>query len=50
MNQLSLLVSILILGYTLKIVYSEDELLVIPHNSVIQDKMFKFIAIFILLC
>jgi len=44
MNQLSLLVSILILGYTLKIVYSEDELLVIPHNSVIEDNMFKIIT------
>lgn len=44
MNHLSLLVSILILGYTLKVIYKEDELLVIPHNSVVEDRIFKCVA------
>ena len=45
MNQLSLLLSILILGYVIKVVYSENELLVIPYNRFLEDRMFKIITV-----
>ena len=41
MYELTLILSILILGYVLKIIYAEDDLLVIPHNDNTQDTLFK---------
>ena len=41
MYELTLILSILILGYVLKIVYMDDDLLVIPHNDNAQDTLFK---------
>jgi hypothetical protein len=41
MYELTLILSILILGYVLKIVYMDDDLLVIPHNDNTQDTLFK---------
>lgn len=41
MYELTLILSILILGYVLHIVYKEDTLLVIPHNDKTHDTIFK---------
>ena len=44
MYELTLIFSILILGYVLHIVYKEESLLVIPHNDTTQDTLFKCIS------
>jgi len=41
MYELTLILSILILGYVLHIVYKEETLLVIPHNDKTHDTIFK---------
>jgi len=41
MYELTLILSILILGYVLHIVYKEETLLVIPHNDKAQTTLFK---------
>jgi hypothetical protein len=41
MYELTLILSILILGYVLHIVYKEETLLVIPHNDKAQNTLFK---------
>ena len=41
MYELTLILSILILGYVLHIVYKEESLLVIPHNDKTHDTIFK---------
>ena len=45
MYELTLILSILILGYVVKIVYKEEELLVIPHNDKTHDIIFRCISI-----
>jgi hypothetical protein len=44
MYELTLIFSVLILGYVLHIVYKEESLLVIPHNDTTQDTLFKSIS------
>jgi len=45
MYELTLILSILILGYVVNIVYKEDELLVIPHNDKTHDIIFRCASI-----
>lgn len=45
MYELTLILSILILGYVVKIIYKEEELLVIPHNDKTHDIIFRCISI-----
>jgi len=45
MYELTLILSILILGYVLHIIYKEETLLVIPSNEKIHDTIFKCISI-----
>lgn len=45
MHELTLLLSILILGYVINTVYAEKDLLVIPHNDTTHDILFRCIAL-----
>ena len=45
MYELTLILSILILGYVVNIVFKEDELLVIPHNDKTHDIFFRCASI-----
>jgi len=49
MYELTLILSILILGYVLHIIYKEETLLVIPSNDKTQDTLFKCVTIVSLL-
>jgi hypothetical protein len=44
MYELTTIISVLILGYVLQIVYTEESLLVIPHNDKTQDTIFKCVS------
>ena len=41
MYELTFILSVLILGYVVNVVYKEDELLVIPHNDKAHDIIFR---------
>lgn len=45
MYELTTIISILILGYVLHIVYAEENLLVIPHNDKTQYTIFKCVSL-----
>ena len=45
MYELTFILSILILGYVINVVYKEDDLLVIPHNDKTHDIIFRCASI-----